>query len=102
MEKKYYCSNFKKGEKTIPEITLLSSTLKEFTEATLTLLNQKITRKDEKQCFMKNHSTIDDERALEYNNPAFMYYIDFSKALDRVKLNDVLSILEGNEYITKK
>lgn len=57
--------------------------------------------KPEEQGFRKNRSTLDAifitrqivEKAIQYGKPAFMCFIDLTKAFDRVKLIDVINIL---------
>lgn len=97
---------FKKGQKTVPEnyrgITLLDSTLKAFTKTILQEISKTIQIRDEQQGFRKNRSTIDAifivrqivEKSLELNKPAYMCFVDMTKAFDRVRLTDILQILE--------
>lgn len=55
----------------------------------------------EQQGFRKNRSTIDAifilrqivGKSIEYDKPAFMCFIDMTKAFDRVSLNDVTDIM---------
>ena len=57
---------------------------------------------EEQQGFRRNRSTIDAiyivrqivEKALEFNKPAFLCFVDLTKAFDQVRLEDVLSILQ--------
>ena len=52
---------------------------------------------EEQQGFRKNRSAINaifttrqiTEKAIEFNKPAFMCFVDLTQAFDRVKLEDV-------------
>ena len=56
---------------------------------------------EEQQGFRKNRSAIDAiftirqiaEKAIEFNKPAFMCFVDLTQAFDRVKLEDVVPLL---------
>ena len=60
---------------------------------------------EEQQGFRKNRSAIDaiftirqiTEKAIEFNKPAFMYFVDLTQAFDRVKLEDVVPLLQKRE-----
>jgi hypothetical protein len=96
---------FKKGDKTNPEnyrgISLLCAIQKLFTSILKRKLEQIIENNDEQQGFRRNRSTTDavfvltqiKEKSLEYNEPAFMCFVDLTKAFDRVLLEDVTAIL---------
>ncbi|KAH1024898.1 hypothetical protein HUJ05_009734 [Dendroctonus ponderosae] len=96
---------FKKGEKTEPKnyrgITLHSTVSKLLTK----ILAEEVTNTgicEEQQGFRHNRSTIDAiltlrqiaEKAIEFNKPAFMCFIDLSQAFDKVRLTDVIKLLE--------
>ena len=59
----------------------------------------------EQQGFRKNRSAIDaiftirqiTERAIEFNKPAFMCFVDLTQAFDRVKLEDAVQLLQKRE-----
>jgi endonuclease/exonuclease/phosphatase family metal-dependent hydrolase len=96
---------FKKGQKFLPEnyrgISLLCSTLKLLTSILRDKMESIITNREEQQGFRSNRSTTDAifilrqvrEKSLEYNTPAFLCFVDLTKAFDRVKLKDVIDIL---------
>lgn len=56
---------------------------------------------DEQQDFRKNRSTIDTiftirqevEKSIEFDKPAFMCFINLTKAFDQIKLSDVAAIM---------
>ena len=60
---------------------------------------------EEQQGFRKNRSAIDaiftirqiTEKAIEFNKPAFMCFVDLIQAFDRVKLEDVVPLLQKRE-----
>ena len=60
---------------------------------------------EEQQGFRKNRSAIDaiftirqiTEKAIEFNKPAFMCFVDLTQAFDRVKLEDVVPLLQKRE-----
>ena len=64
---------------------------------------------EEQQGFRPNRSTTDAifivrqivEKAIEYNVPAFMCFVDLRKAFDRVRLSDVINILKEKEVPTQ-
>ena len=64
---------------------------------------------EEPQGFVKNRSAIDaiftirqiTEKAIEFNKPAFMCFVDLTQAFDRVKLEDVVSLLLKREVHTR-
>ena len=96
---------FKKGDRKILDnyggITLLSAVLKLFTK----ILSETISHTgivEEQQDFRRNRSTIDAvfilrqiiEKAIEFNKPAFLCFVDLTKAFDRVQLKDVVALLQ--------
>ena len=96
---------FKKGDRKVCDnyrgITLLSAALKLFTK----ILSEAIADtgiEEEQQGFRRNRSTIDAifivrqivEKAIEFNKPAFLCFVDLTKAFDQVRLQDVLCILQ--------
>lgn len=99
----------KKGEKRDPNnyrnITLLCSILKLFTKIIVNRIRYKVTTSEEQQGFRANRSTVDAifivrqliEKAIEFNKPMFICFVDFTKAFDRIKLDDVLKSLEKNK-----
>ena len=60
---------------------------------------------EEQQGFRKNRSVIDaiftirqiTEKTIEFNKPTFMCFVDLTKAFDRVKLKDVVPLLQKRE-----
>ena len=100
-------SLFKKGSKTNPEsyrgITLLNTTLKLFTRVILRKLLKYIQPREEQQGFRKNRSTTDAifimcqiiEKSIEFNHPAYLCFVDLTKAFDRVA--DVIDCLRDRE-----
>ena len=96
---------FKKGQKTCPEnyrgITLLNTTMKLFTGVLKDKLERHITNAEEQQGFTKGRSTTDavfiikqiKEKAIEFGRPAYICFIDLTKAFDRVRLGDILNML---------
>lgn len=97
---------FKKGSKSDPEnyrgITLMNSTTKLFTKLILNQLLKHISPREEQQGFRKNRSTTDAifivrqivEKAIEFNKPAYLCFVDLTKAFDRVRLQDVIKCLK--------
>lgn len=61
--------------------------------------------KEEQQGFRHNRSSTDTifilrqliEKSIEYDKPLFLCFVDSTKAFDRVKLKDTLTILEREE-----
>lgn len=106
---------FKKGEKTDPAnyrgITLLSTSLKLLTKIIADKISSIMPIREEQQGFRRNRSTTDAlfilrqlvEKSLEYNTPAYLCFIDLTKAFDKVQLKDVNTILENSntpkEYV---
>jgi hypothetical protein len=100
---------FKKGSKTNPDnyrgITLLNTTLKLFTKVILNKLLQYIEPREEQQGFRKNRSTTDAifivrqiaEKSIEFNHTAYMYFIDLTKAFDKVRLANIIECLRERE-----
>lgn len=95
---------FKKGNKQMLEnyrgITLLNTMLKLFTK----IIADEVAStgiSEEQQGFRKNRSTTDaifilrqiTEKAIEFDKPAFLCFIDLTKAFDRVQLPDVIKLL---------
>lgn len=103
----------KKGEKKDPKnyrgICLLSTVLKLLTKILSQNLTEQININEEQQGFRRNRSTVDAifilrqiiEKSIEYNKPAFLCFVDLTQAFDRVKLRDVINILQENN-INKK
>lgn len=100
---------FKKGQKTNPDnyrgITLLNTSMKLFTGILKERLETQITNKEEQQGFRRNRSTTDaifiikqlKEKSIEFNTPAYVCFIDLTKAFDRVRLYDIVNILMARE-----
>jgi len=100
---------FKKGQRSNPEnyrgITLLNATQKLLSKIVLDKLNAYSQISEEQQGFRPNRSTTDAlfiirqvvEKAIEFNNPAFICFVDLVKAFDRVKLQDVITILMNKQ-----
>lgn len=97
---------FKKGDTSNPEnyrgITLLNSSMKLFTHILGRDLISEMELSEEQQGFRKNRSTIDAifivrqiaEKALEFDKPAYLCFIDLTKAFDKIKLRDVVEELK--------
>lgn len=95
---------FKKGDRSLPNnyrgITLLSSVMKLFTKI-LAMYISSTGIAEEQQGFRQNRSTTDAifivrqiaEKAIEFNYPAHMCFVDLTKAFDRIQLKDVIEIL---------
>ena len=102
---------FTKGSKSDLEnyrgITLMNSTTKLFTKLILNQLLKHISPREEQQGFRKNRSTMDAifivrqivEKAIEFNKPAYLCFVDLTKAFDRVRLQDVTNCLPNQERI---
>ena len=68
-------------------------------------LQPKLNISEEQQGFCQNRSTTDAtfiirqvvEKAIEFNVPAILCFVDLKKAFDRVKLSDVIKILREKE-----
>lgn len=96
---------FKKGNKLLPEnyrgITLLNTCLKLFTTVIKNILEEIVDAAEEQQGFRRNRGTTDaifmirqlSEKAIEFNKPLFLCFVDLEKAFDRVRKQDVLQIL---------
>lgn len=105
---------FKKGDRKEPSnyrgITLLSCVLKLLTNIIGTAMSHTIPLSEEQQGFRKNRSTVDAififrqiaEKAIEYNKPAFVCFVDLTKAFDRIRLADVLSILKKKKKVPRE
>ncbi|GJQ83276.1 hypothetical protein Trydic_g8868 [Trypoxylus dichotomus] len=90
----------------IPEnyrgICLLSTTMKLFTSVLKTRLKDLIEIRDEQQGFRRNRSIAHatfiiqqvKEKAIEFDKAAYTYFIDLTKAFDRVQLKDAVRILK--------
>jgi len=72
--------------------------MKLFTKIICGIISEQIPIMEEQQGFRKNRSTTDAIFIIrEINQPAYMCFIDLSKAFDRVRLNDITTILRrGN------
>lgn len=87
-------------------ITLLNTTMKLFTSIMRDWLQDCIEIAEEQQGFRNNRGTTDAifmirqirEKAIEYCRPAFICFIDLTKAFDRIKKQDVIDIL-GEEQV---
>jgi len=68
-------------------------------------LKTPITNREEQQGFRQNRSTTDaifiikqlKEKSIEFNTPAYVCFIDLTKAFDRVRLSDIINILIAKE-----
>jgi len=77
--------------------------MKLFTKIICCIISEQIPIMEEQQGFRKNRSTTGAifiiqqivEKSLEYEKPAYMCFIDLSKVFDRVRLNDITTILRG-------
>jgi len=86
-------------------ITLLNTSIKLFTGILKERLETQITNREEQQGFRRNRSTTDaifiikklKEKSIEFNTPAYVCFIDLTKAFDRVRLSDILNILIAKE-----
>ena len=99
---------FKKGDKTDPAnyrgITLLSTSLKLLTKIIAKEITSITPTNEEQQGFRKNRSTTNAlfifrqlvEKSIEYSNPVHLYFVDLTRAFDRVQLKDVITILENS------
>ena len=104
---------FKKGSKTNLDnyrgIILLNTTLKLFTKVILSKLLKYTKPRKEQQRFRKNRFTTDAtfimrqvvEKSIEFKHPAYLCFVDFEKALDRVRLADVINCLREREVPEK-
>ena len=78
--------------------------MKTLTKTILREITNTISIREEQQGFRKNRSAIDaifiikqiSEKSLEFNKPAFMCFVDMTKAFDRMMLRDVLDIMTTN------
>lgn len=83
---------------------MLSSIQKIMTKILTQKINNKVYFQEEQQGFRTNRSTIDAifilrqliEKAIEFNKPMFTCFVDLEKAFDRVRLNDVITLLKQN------
>jgi len=99
---------FKKGNKKDPHnyrgITLLESIMKLFTNILKDEITTYVQMSDEQQGFRQNRSTTDAifalrqvrEKSIEYQVPAFLCFIDMTRAFDQVRLNDVITLLKSH------
>lgn len=104
---------FKKGDKQNPSnyrgISLLNGIPKLFTRILSTLITQKIRIAEEQQGFRQNRSAIDgiflvrqlSEKAIEFDKPLFLCFVDFAQAFDKIRLPDVLATLKNNGLNTR-
>jgi len=75
--------------------------MKPFTRIMASFIATRLPNCEEQQGFWKNRSTTDAifiirqvvEKAIEFSKSAFMCFVDLTKAFDRVRLNDVTSIM---------
>ena len=91
----------------IIETTLMNSTTKLFTKLILNQLNhlKHISLRENQQGFRKNRSTTDAifivrqivEKAIEFNKPAYLCFVDLTKAFDRVRLQDLTNCLRERD-----
>ena len=96
---------FKKGAKSVPSnyrgIGLMSAVSKILTKVFEEVISA-TGLCEEQQGFRRNRSTTDaiftirqvSEKAIEFNKPAFMCFIDLTQAFDRVQLADIVPILK--------
>lgn len=96
---------YKKGGKKDPSnyrtITLMNTTLKLMTKIISNEITNKYNIREEQMGFRQNRSTTDaifvirqiTEKAIEFDVPAYICLIDLTKAFDRVRLRDVIDIL---------
>lgn len=94
---------FKKGDRKTPEnyrgITLLSNVMKLFIES---IFLEHIRINEEQQGFKKNRFTTDAifmvrqlvEKATEFNKLVYMYFVNLTKAYDKIRLKDVIKALK--------
>jgi hypothetical protein len=76
--------------------------MKMFTYILSQLLQENIKLTEEQQGFRKNRSTTDAifilrqliEKALEFNTPLYVCFMDMTQAFDRVRLTDVITALK--------
>lgn len=97
---------FKKGDKKNPAnyrgISLLDTIMKLFTGIIADSICDLVPINEQQQGFRKKRSTTDAiyvirqiiEKAIEFNNPVFMCFVDLIKAFDKIKLSDVTNILK--------
>ena len=100
---------FKKGSKKNTSnyrgISLLCSMSKLLTKIISEKLSQTIKTSEEQQGFRRNRSTVDAifvlrqlvEKAIEFDRPLFLCFVDLKQAFDRVQLNHVVNILKHQE-----
>lgn len=96
---------FKKGDKqemsNYRGINLLDTTLKLTTKVITNKINGLTSLQDEQQGFRRGRSCVDavfvlrqiTEKSIEYNKPAYLCFIDLTKAFDQVQLEDVIHLL---------
>jgi len=97
---------FKRGDKKCPEnyrgITLLSAVFKLFTKVILNKIQPLLLTCEEQHGFRSNRSTTDAlfivrqiaEKSIEFAKPAYMCFVDLKQAFDKVRLGDVITILQ--------
>mgnify|MGYP000420915844 FL=1 len=96
---------FKEGDNQEPSnykgINLLDTAHKLMTKVITNKLNSIISLSDEQQGFRSGRSCVDAvfvlrqivEKSIEYNKPAFLCFIDLTKAFDRVRIDDIVHLL---------
>lgn len=104
---------YKKGKRKDPDnyrnITLLNSTHKLFTKILTNKISSQVNISEEQQGFRRNRSTVDAiftlrqmiEKSIEFNKPMFTCFLDLTKAFDRIRLHDVLEILQAKNISEK-
>lgn len=97
---------YKNGNKHDPDnyrmICLLNSISKLLTKIITKKIMNKIKISEEQQGFRPNRSTIDAvfilrqmiEKSIEFQKPLFLCFVDLKKAFDRVRIADIIDILQ--------
>lgn len=75
----------------------------------ITKHSDQILTSEEQQGFRNNRSTIDAtfilrqiiEKAIEFNKPAYLCFVDLIQAFDRIQLTELLNILHENQVDAK-
>lgn len=98
----------KKGDKNKPDnyrgITLMNSITKLFTSVILEKLRVYYENREEQFGFRRNRSTTNaiyilsqiKEKAIEFNTPAYLCFVDMKKVFDSIKIEDIVGILIEN------